>query len=94
MLVTKYLGPTNTRPSRIKVSTIGVWLDKMEYTVPWNYDISPIDNHDLACKLALANWSILGPSEKRDMVRVYLGNGYAYGWYHSETDSLLRVGSD
>jgi hypothetical protein len=95
MLITKYLGPTNTRGARIKVSTVGVWwLDKKQCTISWNYDISPIDNHDVACKIALAKWAILGPSEKRDMVRVYLGNGYAYGWYHSATDSILSVSSD
>lgn len=41
---TRYLGPTNTKGSRIKAS-----CDAKSIIVPWDYEKSTTDNHWAAC---------------------------------------------
>lgn len=53
-IVTKYLGPTNTRGSRVKAVASGSAPDhKMEITVGWNHRHGCDENHRLAA-MALA----------------------------------------
>jgi hypothetical protein len=94
MLVTKYLGPTNTRGARIRVSTVSTWLAKKTLTVSWNNELSERDNHDRAVRMAVDKFYLLDKLQVQYMARVYICGGYAYGWYNSNSDSLLLVGSD
>jgi hypothetical protein len=99
MLVTKYLGPTNTKGARIKVSTVSGWIYKKYFMIPWDYDLSERENHDNACKIALRRLipkriEELGKiGQGRYMARVCIGNGYAYGWYDA-TDGILDILDD
>jgi hypothetical protein len=95
MLVTKYLGPTNTKGTRIRVSTVSSWLDKKHFTIPWDYSFSERENHDKACKIALRRLGIESGKigQGRYMARVCIGNGYAYGWYDA-TDGILDILDD
>lgn len=76
-IITKFLGPTNTRPSRIKATG---WRGSV--TVPYSHEISPVDNYRAAAE-ALCNkfsredrsvWRIIAcaelPNEARDFVFV------------------------
>lgn len=47
-IVTKYLGPTNNRGSRIKV-----WCDAKTLTVAWDHALNVTDNHAKAVKALL-----------------------------------------
>lgn len=51
---TKFLGPTNTRPARVKA-----WADAGSVTVSWDHRLSIAENHRAAAAVALAdrfNW--------------------------------------
>lgn len=48
-IVTKYLGPTNTKPGRIKATT----TRGLSNTYSWAHDVDPDENHRMAA-LALA----------------------------------------
>lgn len=52
---TKYLGPTNTRGSRIIVcAQVG------RISVPWDYALSVDENHDAAARAFAAKWGWFG----------------------------------
>jgi hypothetical protein len=74
-IITKFLGPTNTRPSRIKATG---WRGNV--TVPYNHGISPVSNYRSAVqtlcdkfnRMDRATWKIIEyaelPNEARDLV--------------------------
>lgn len=47
-IVTKYIGPTNTKGKRIKAS-----VGFRSITIPWDYSLDASDNHDRAAFLLL-----------------------------------------
>lgn len=57
---TKYLGPTNNRPSRIKVIDEG-WGDRSRsIVVPWDHALDVNENHKWAARVALLKWEWYG----------------------------------
>jgi len=67
-ITTKYLGPTNTKGSRIKAS-----CEAGSITVSYDHELSHCDNHDAACK-ALLN--------KLEWKGNYIGGGYSNGYIY------------
>lgn len=68
MFTTKYIGPTNTRGSRVKATSAG----GASVTLPWDCALNPWDNH-LAAARALA--------VKLDMPGDYIGASLDGGGY-------------
>jgi hypothetical protein len=54
-IVTKYLGPTNTRGARVKATA-----QRGSVTVPWDYALDAPGNHRVACMAALVEWEWKG----------------------------------
>lgn len=46
-IITKFIGPTNTKPSRIKASCL---TDTQGVTVSWDHGLSSDANHEAACE--------------------------------------------
>ena len=67
VILTKYLGPTNTKGSRIKVS-LGR-SSEVSLTVSWNYDLDVKENHHSAavafCEKYNRNSNLVGGEMKR-----------------------------
>jgi hypothetical protein len=70
---TKYLGPTDTKGSRIRAFA----NDVRGVTVPWNYELENEENHRAAAEALLAkmDWSgnLAGGWVKDGMVFVFVG---------------------
>jgi hypothetical protein len=64
-IMTKYLGPTNTRGARLVA-----WCDAKRIVVPWSYEVGTDENHKKAAT-ALA-WS-LGWLDRHDLVTGTVG---------------------
>jgi hypothetical protein len=77
-IITKYLGPTNHRGSRIRVSA----EDCKTITVSWSSELDSEDNHyaaayEYACKMG---W--IANSERPETIGVKLiGGSYRYGYF-------------
>jgi hypothetical protein len=56
VIVSKYLGPTNTKGARVKVT---VPYGK-SITVPWDYSLDAFFNHDKACLALLEKINMKG----------------------------------
>jgi hypothetical protein len=56
-IITKYLGPTNTRGSRVKAS-----CQRGSKIVPWDHELCPDENHEAACAALCASF------DKQDLV--------------------------
>lgn len=74
-IITKYLGPTNSRGSRIVAKC---WAGKV--TVPWDYRLEVRENHEAAAKALIEElvqsysvpWDIVAAGNMPD------GPGYAF----------------
>lgn len=51
-ITTKYIGPTNTRGSRIKAS-----CERGSITVAWDYSLNPEENHAVAKKMLVSKFA-------------------------------------
>ena len=51
-IVTRYIGPTNTKPSRIKAT-----CDRGSITISYPYDVSGADCHAVAVRALLAKFA-------------------------------------
>jgi len=52
-IMTKYLGPTNYLPARVRV-----WCSAKKISVYWNYELNPEENHTYAANtlVELLGW--------------------------------------
>jgi hypothetical protein len=70
-IITKFLGPTNTKGSRIKATS---WVDSV--TVSYNHALNVLDNHraaaDALCAKRGDGWRIVASASMPD------GRGYAF----------------
>jgi hypothetical protein len=71
-IITKYLGPTNTLPSRIKVSTTGG--RSFRITVPYNSALSTYENHKAAALILASKLGWYGEWFECDNA----GSGYVF----------------
>jgi hypothetical protein len=55
-ILTRYFGPTNTKPSRIKATA-----QAGSVTLSWNYDLDPSENHRAAALALAAKFDWTGP---------------------------------
>lgn len=67
-ITTKYLGPTNTKGSRIKAS-----CEAGSITVHYDHEFSATENHDSACKALLSKLEWSGH---------YIGGRYSNGYIY------------
>jgi len=81
MITTKYIGPSNVRGTRIKVSSVKQWHDKRYIMVAWDHSLNEEQNHDRACRIAVDRWQLFDGRYQQHMARVSIDGGYAYGWY-------------
>lgn len=65
-IITKYVGPTNTKPARI-VATVKSPSKKVSYSMSYDHELTPFNNHVAAAKALVqkhftikANWDLLG----------------------------------
>ena len=85
---TKYLGPTNTRGSRIKAYT-AAWGERkgFEITIPYRHDLDGVDVHFAAVKALVAkhklDWNLEGMryGDSAD------GEGFSFCFDHSKVDA-------
>lgn len=85
---TKYIGPTNTRGSRIKAYTAGYGSNKgFEATIPYPHELSGEQVHFAAVKALVAkhalNWNLEGMryGDSAD------GRGFSFCFDHSKVDA-------
>lgn len=69
-VVTKYLGPTNGRGSRVKARA-----QAGSITVDWNHALNPADNHALAARTLATKWGWAGVWQGGALPG---GDGYAF----------------
>lgn len=60
IIVTRYLGPTNHRGSRIIATHKRDSETTYRATIPWQHDLSPEDNHLAAAERLLDGWPQYG----------------------------------
>jgi hypothetical protein len=80
VIITRYLGPTNTRPSRVvathKRDSSRSGCHPWRAVVEWNHELDSTTNHKAAAEKLLASWPI-------DSELVIAGRGHdadAYYW--------------
>ena len=74
IIETKYLGPTNTRGSRVKAKVIAGRFRGKSKTVPWRSELDMVDNHSETAKiLGIGTGLIDGPT---DIAIEATDNGY------------------
>ena len=68
-ILTKYLGPTNTKPSRMKA----IEPDGNYIVINWNHELSQYENHERAAKelMKKMNWD-------NDIIGGVLKNNYVF----------------
>ena len=67
-ITTKYLGPTDTKGSRIKAS-----CEAWSIAIYYDHEFSASENHDSACKALLSKLEWRGD---------YIGGGYSNGYIY------------
>ncbi len=83
-IYTKYLGPTSTRGSRIKVWVYWHDRDRMEKTYPYSY--TALDPHDAAVASFINEWTSLVTRHFRDDAQSYVLKNPPQGpWYVGES---------
>ena len=76
MIVTRYLGPTNCRGSRVKATHKRDSETTWQATVSWDYSLDPWANHQVAAEQLLGKWVT-----RDDLVIVGRGHDHdAYYW--------------
>ena len=68
-IITKYLGPTNTKGSRVKATNYG----SVSVTISWNHDLTVVENHEVAAKALCDKLGV-----NSNLVGGELKNGYAW----------------
>lgn len=71
-ILTKYLGATDTKDSRIKA-----WCDAGSITIPYPHELSCPDTHAAAAMALVRKLGWTEPSYKFDWVVAYTGNANA-----------------
>jgi hypothetical protein len=75
-IVTKYLGPTNHRGSRIKATA-----EAGSIVVPWNYALDPQENHRMAALTLASNMGWDGGASYRRLTACWHGGALPGGGY-------------
>lgn len=88
MIRTKYLGPTNTRPGRIKAWSVGAGdRPGFHLTLSWNHDLGIAENHEaVATALLRAIDDANGYGREEDVVLGSSedGGGYVFAFIASK----------
>lgn len=90
-IITKYLGPTNYRGSRIKAmaSSRGPYV-----VLPWDSALSQVDNHDFAAQELAAQLDWLGMWSGADLdadSRVYVRAGAPFAFFADKPRPQCRT---
>lgn len=75
-IVTRFLGPTNHRGSRVAVSD-NYHGDVRRIYVSWDHALNPAQNHAAAARAWLAKYN---PDAELAMPGIDCGKGYAWTW--------------
>lgn len=81
IITTKYIGPTNYRPGRVKASLPTFTGPAISATLEWDHSKNIFDNHKSAMLVALAKWDARNPGHvklRNDCWTAHDANGGGY----------------